>query len=66
MANGAAKLFCEGTLLVTCIGEIGRVGVLSRPSSANQQITALTFDQSDQVILFDRIDVVVHDTPRRG
>ena len=43
--NGAAKLFGKGTVLVTCIGDIGRVGVLSRPSSANQQITALTFDE---------------------
>jgi type I restriction enzyme, S subunit len=42
--NGAAKLFSEGTVLVTCIGEIGRVGVVRQRSSANQQITALMFD----------------------
>jgi type I restriction enzyme S subunit len=43
--NGAAKLFSQGTVLVTCIGEIGRVGVLRQRSSANQQITALVFDE---------------------
>ena len=30
-------------LLVTCIGDIGRVGVLQQPSYSNQQITALKF-----------------------
>jgi type I restriction enzyme S subunit len=40
---GKAKLFDKGMLLVTCIGDIGRVGVLQQPSSANQQITALKF-----------------------
>ena len=30
-------------LLITCIGEIGRVGIIQQPSSANQQITALKF-----------------------
>jgi type I restriction enzyme S subunit len=41
--NGEAPLFAEGVLLVTCIGEIGRVGILQQPSSSNQQITALKF-----------------------
>ena len=36
-------LFESGMLLVTCIGDIGRVRVLQRASSANQQITALKF-----------------------
>lgn len=40
---GKAKLFEKSMLLVTCIGDIGRVGVLQQPSSANQQITALKF-----------------------
>ena len=40
---GKAKIFKEGMLLVTCIGDIGRVGVLQQTSSSNQQITALKF-----------------------
>lgn len=41
---GKAKLFEKGTLLVTCIGDIGRVGILQQTSSSNQQITALKFN----------------------
>lgn len=41
--EGKAPLFEPGMLLVTCIGDIGRVGILQRASSANQQITALKF-----------------------
>ena len=41
--KGQAPLFEPEMLLVTCIGDIGRVGVLQRASSANQQITALKF-----------------------
>ncbi|SRR6266498_68406 len=40
---GEAKLFEKDMLLVTCIGDIGRVGVLQQPSYSNQQITALKF-----------------------
>ena len=36
-------------LLVTCIGDIGRVGIIQQPSSANQQITALKFHQDIDV-----------------
>jgi type I restriction enzyme S subunit len=43
LSDGRAKLFEEQTLLVTCIGNIGRVGVLQVPASCNQQITALRF-----------------------
>lgn len=43
LSTGKAKLFDENTLLVTCIGNIGRVGVLQQKSSSNQQITALKF-----------------------
>ena len=43
LSTGKAKLFDEHTLLVTCIGNIGRVGVLQQKSSSNQQITALKF-----------------------
>lgn len=41
---GKAKIFEKGMLLVTCIGDIGRVGVLQQTSSSNQQITALKFN----------------------
>ncbi len=41
--EGEAKLFEKGMLLVTCIGDIGRVGILQQPSYSNQQITALKF-----------------------
>jgi type I restriction enzyme S subunit len=44
--NGGAKLFSEDTVLLTCIGEIGRVGILRQRSSANQQITALIFNEA--------------------
>jgi len=40
---GKAKIFEKGMLLVTCIGDIGRVGILQQSSSSNQQITALKF-----------------------
>jgi type I restriction enzyme, S subunit len=46
---GKAKLFEKEMLLVTCIGDIGRVGVLQQPSSSNQQITALKFKGSIDV-----------------
>jgi type I restriction enzyme S subunit len=41
--EGAAPVFPKGSLLVTCIGNIGRVGILSQDSSSNQQITAIRF-----------------------
>jgi type I restriction enzyme S subunit len=41
---GKAKLFEKGMLLLTCIGDIGRVGILQQTSSSNQQITALKFN----------------------
>jgi len=43
LANGKVRLFEKASLLVTCIGEIGRVGILQQPSSSNQQITAIKF-----------------------
>ena len=43
LSKGKAKLFPKNSLLVTCIGNIGRVGILSQPASSNQQITSLTF-----------------------
>jgi type I restriction enzyme S subunit len=38
-----ARRFAKDTLLLTCIGEIGRVGICAQESSANQQITGLLF-----------------------
>ena len=46
---GKAKIFKKGMLLVTCIGDIGRVGVLQQSSSSNQQITALKFNNEIDV-----------------
>ncbi len=43
ISAGEAKLFEKDMLLVTCIGDIGRVGILQQPSYSNQQITALKF-----------------------
>lgn len=38
-----AILFPEETLLITCIGDIGRAGILKKPASSNQQITGIKF-----------------------
>lgn len=38
-----ARLFETETILITCIGQIGRVGILSQESSSNQQITGIKF-----------------------
>ena len=43
ISKGEAKLFPKNSLLLTCIGNIGRVGLLEQPSSCNQQITSLSF-----------------------
>lgn len=34
-------LFKKGTLLITCIGDIGRIGILQEDSTSNQQITGI-------------------------
>ncbi len=36
-----APLFPIGTVLITCIGDIGKVGICKQPSSSNQQITGI-------------------------
>ena len=42
-----ARIFDTGTLLITCIGNIGRVGITTKEkSSANQQITGIVVDDS--------------------
>ncbi len=38
-----AVLFPKDTLLITCIGNIGRVGIITRDGSTNQQITGIKF-----------------------
>jgi type I restriction enzyme S subunit len=43
VSEGKATIFQKDTILLTCIGEIGRCGVLREGSSSNQQITALKF-----------------------
>lgn len=43
VADGKALIFPAETLLITCIGNIGRVGIVKKPSSANQQITGIKF-----------------------
>jgi type I restriction enzyme S subunit len=49
LSDGKARLFEEQTLLVTCIGDIGRAGILQVPASSNQQITALKFNDEVDV-----------------
>ncbi len=44
-----ATLFDKNTLLINCIGDIGRVSILEKQASANQQITGITFN--DDVVL---------------
>lgn len=44
-----ATLFPANSLLLTCIGEIGRCGVIRESASSNQQITCLKFDESVNV-----------------
>ncbi|MDP1545476.1 MAG: restriction endonuclease subunit S [Anaerolineales bacterium] len=39
------RTFDSETILITCIGHIGRVGILSKTSSANQQITGIKFNK---------------------
>ena len=42
--QGAARVFDAGSTFVVCIGAtLGKVGLVSAPSSANQQITAITW-----------------------
>jgi type I restriction enzyme S subunit len=44
IVEGKAVLFPKDTLLITCIGNIGRVGILTCNGSTNQQITGIKFD----------------------
>lgn len=40
-----ATIYPEGTLLVTGIGDIGRVGILRKEASSNQQIMGVLFNE---------------------
>ncbi len=44
LSDKKAVVFEPNTLLITCIGNIGRVGITSGITSSNQQITGLTFN----------------------
>lgn len=39
--ENAGSMFPQNSVLITCIGNIGHVGIISKPSSSNQQITAI-------------------------
>lgn len=41
IARDKARILPEGTVLVTCIGSIGKVGILTKESTCNQQINAI-------------------------
>lgn len=43
MDEKKARLFETETLLITCIGQIGRISITSSSCSANQQITGISF-----------------------
>lgn len=54
LTDKKARLFPSKTILLTAIGNIGRVGILAKESSANQQITgiSLTTDKFDIEYVF--------------
>ncbi|MCH8518293.1 restriction endonuclease subunit S [Candidatus Gracilibacteria bacterium] len=39
-------IFEENTILINCIGDIGRMGILKNKASSNQQITGLLFNEN--------------------
>ena len=43
-ARGVADVFPAGTVLVTCIGTIGKIGILSEEGTCNQQINVIIPD----------------------
>ncbi len=47
--EGKAVIFPKDTLLITCIGNIGRVGILQHDGSSNQQITGIKFNSNIDV-----------------
>ncbi len=49
VTEGKALIFPKDTLLITCIGNIGRVGILQYDGSSNQQITGIKFNSNIDV-----------------
>lgn len=45
LGSAQARILPPGAVLVTCIGEIGRVGITGKPSATNQQINAVVFKE---------------------
>jgi type I restriction enzyme, S subunit len=41
-----ATLFSSNTVLIGCIGNIGKIGIIDEPASSNQQITGVLTDES--------------------
>ncbi|MCR9932586.1 restriction endonuclease subunit S [Vibrio antiquarius] len=42
---GKARVLKQGSVLVTCIGNIGRVGLAMKPMATNQQINSIEFSE---------------------
>lgn len=47
-----ATIFEKDTVLISCIGDIGKIGVLQRKSSCNQQITGITLKPHVNPVFF--------------
>src|SRR5439155_21190920 len=47
-AKGAvkARLLPAGTVMISCIGNLGKVGIAGRELATNQQINSITFDEA--------------------
>jgi len=50
-AKKSARILPQGSVLVTCIGIIGKIGVIQEESACNQQINAII---PDEIICFNR------------
>lgn len=47
--NRSITIFEKDTLLITCIGDIGRMGIVQEQCTSNQQITGITFNNKISV-----------------
>ena len=45
-AQDVARIFPKGTIVITCIGIIGKIGIVEETSSCNQQINAITCNEN--------------------
>lgn len=52
VADGVARLFAAGSILIGTIGSVGKVGLIEEASSCNQQITVVTLDSTRVLPLF--------------